>query len=68
MLIQAFLLGMLGSLAANIITEPTKQIIAQAENVRNIEDSKIMGLNKNAVVFVSMLLVGSALYLYSKDR
>ena len=67
MLLQAFILGMLGSLAANIITDPTKQLIAKTEKV-NVEDSSIMGMNTNALTLVSILLTSSAIYLYYKDR
>jgi len=68
MLLQAFILGMLGSLAANIITDPTKQLIAKTEKVSSTEDSSIMGMNTNALTLVSILLTSSAIYLYYKDR
>ena len=65
MIFQAFLVGMLGSLAANLITRPVEQVVQNSEQVTDVSQSKLFGFTPQAVGFVSVLIIGSVIYIYS---
>ena len=60
---SAFLLGMLGSLAANLVTSQTQTMITAVEGVKDVKTSNLLGDSKVALFITFIVLTGSIIYL-----
>ena len=63
---SAFLLGMLGSLAANLVTSQTQTMITAVEGVKDVKTSNLLGDNKIALFITFVVLTGSIIYLVKR--